>query len=214
LDVYYRLCIAWIMHRQLWGYRVEEKLLVGGTRTRTSNTAVLKGKLIQREWEYLGYVATVLRHRQQWNVPYVHKIEVEFRIWNSFICLLEQCRSPSSVLSSEASARRSDLSPFPFLSYSTQEVRPHFAGTNNESPIYVTTSILSRSALGCWISTPNNPRLIPISFFFLRHLGDVLSHLVKALVCKSEGRWCDYWFCFSIYRILAASLWPRSWLSP
>jgi hypothetical protein len=26
LDVDYRLCITWIIHQQLWGYKVEEKL--------------------------------------------------------------------------------------------------------------------------------------------------------------------------------------------
>jgi hypothetical protein len=29
LDVDYRLCITWIIHQQLWRYKVEEKLRVG-----------------------------------------------------------------------------------------------------------------------------------------------------------------------------------------
>jgi hypothetical protein len=29
LDVDYRLCITWIVHQQLWGYKVEEKVYPG-----------------------------------------------------------------------------------------------------------------------------------------------------------------------------------------
>jgi hypothetical protein len=41
LDVYYSLCITWIMHQQLCGYKVEEKLYVGVCEQKRLNTTGL-----------------------------------------------------------------------------------------------------------------------------------------------------------------------------
>jgi hypothetical protein len=41
LDVDYTLSITWIMHQQLWGYKVEEKLYVGVREQKRLNTAGL-----------------------------------------------------------------------------------------------------------------------------------------------------------------------------
>jgi hypothetical protein len=41
LDVDYRLCITWIIHQQLWGYKVEEKLYLGVREQKWLNTTGL-----------------------------------------------------------------------------------------------------------------------------------------------------------------------------
>jgi hypothetical protein len=37
----YRLCITWVIHQQLWGYKVEEKLCLGVREQKRLNTTGL-----------------------------------------------------------------------------------------------------------------------------------------------------------------------------
>jgi hypothetical protein len=46
LDVHYRLCITCIIHQQLWGYRVEDKLHLGVREQKRFNTTLLDNWLI------------------------------------------------------------------------------------------------------------------------------------------------------------------------
>jgi hypothetical protein len=42
LDVDYRLCVTWIIHQQIWGYKVEEKLYLGVREQKRVNTSALE----------------------------------------------------------------------------------------------------------------------------------------------------------------------------
>jgi hypothetical protein len=44
--VHYTICITCIMHQQLWGYNVEEKLYLGVREQKRSNTTVLKDLIL------------------------------------------------------------------------------------------------------------------------------------------------------------------------
>jgi hypothetical protein len=52
LDVDYRLCITWIIHQQLWGYKVEKKLHLGvREQTGLNTTGLYIGKCsLSHEW--------------------------------------------------------------------------------------------------------------------------------------------------------------------
>jgi hypothetical protein len=49
LDVDYRLCITWIIHQQLWGYKVEGKLCLGVHKQKRLNTTVLQHHILKRQ---------------------------------------------------------------------------------------------------------------------------------------------------------------------
>jgi hypothetical protein len=45
LGVDYRLCVTWIIHQQLWEYKVEDKLHLGVREQKQLNTTVLDSRL-------------------------------------------------------------------------------------------------------------------------------------------------------------------------